>query len=117
MPYKYHLILFQSEAEEPKKDEQTDKLDRELAVYRTLPRAEKDDCVLSWWKKNQAGLPILSTLAKVVLGIPASASKSERVCSKGRLLVMPKRQCLATDILEEMVIITLNTEFLDTDDC
>ena len=60
---------------------------------------------------------ILSTLAKTVLAIPASASKSERVFSRGGLIVTPKRQRLGADILEDLVIITLNTEFLDADDC
>ena len=46
-------------------------------------------------EKNQATFSILSTLAKAVLAIPASAAKSERVFSKGGLLVTPKRTCLS----------------------
>ena len=49
--------------------------------------------------------------------IHASASKSERVFSHGGLIVTPKQQRLGADILEDLIIITLNTEFLDADDC
>ena len=68
-------------------------------------------------EKNHATFPILSTFAKVVLAIPASAAKSERVFSKGGLLITPKRTCLAANILEDLVMVTLNTEFLDENDC
>ena len=89
----------------------------ELYASKAIPRAGKEEDILAWWYKNSQALPILSTLAKTVLAIPASASKSERVFSRGGLIVTPKRQRLGADILEDLVIITLNTEFLDADDC
>ena len=70
-----------------------------------------------WLSVGGQDLLILSTLAKTVLAIPASASKSEHVFSRGGLIVTPKQQRLGADILEDLIIITLNTEFLDADDC
>ena len=39
-----------------------------------------------WWKKHEDSLPLLSKVAKHILGIPCSSSKSERVFSTGGLV-------------------------------
>ena len=47
-----------------------------------------DETFLSWWRRHASQLKILSmsSLARAVLAILASSSKSERIFSKGGLL-------------------------------
>ena len=88
-----------------------------LYASKTIKRAENGEDTLVWWSRHTQALPILSNIARAVLAIPASASKSERVFSKGGLLMTPKRERLGADILKDLIIICLNTQFLGEDDC
>ena len=54
---------------------------KEMSIYEALPDAFKNSDILQWWKKHNTALPLLATLARVILAIPASSAKSEKVFS------------------------------------
>ena len=61
-----------------------------------------------WWKSHEKVLPLLSSIAKKVLTVPASSSKSERVFSCGGNIVTSKRNRLAPRKVENLVVIKEN---------
>ena len=66
-------------------------LQQELKRYDACTNPGRDADVLSFWRLYQADLPNLARIAKIVLAIPASSSKSERVFSTGGLVVCSLR--------------------------
>ena len=76
--------------------------------------------VLIWWKLNQEELPLLSKLARLILAIPASSAKSERVFSVGGLIVSCRRGSLAPTKVEQLIVLKENRrkveEFKETSD-
>ena len=66
-------------------------LQKELKRYDACINPGRDADVLSFWRFYQSELPNLARIAKIVLAIPASSSKSERVFSTGGLVISPKR--------------------------
>ena len=83
-------------------------VDRELRRYESFSLAPKTVDVLQWWRSHENVLPILSKLAKKVLTVPASSSKSERVFSCGGNFVTPKRNKLGAKKVEELILIKEN---------
>ena len=87
-----------------------------MVTYESMQDLQKGACILSWWKANEARLPLLSSLARSILAIPVSGSKSERTFSKAGLYVTPKRKNLSDELVEDMVIIATNLDQLDISD-
>ena len=84
-------------------------LEREMEIHEKMADASEEECILQWWSSNSTALPILSTLARVVLAIPASASKSERVFSKAGRYVTPRRPLLLLpECVEDQVVPSQN---------
>ncbi|XP_065668088.1 uncharacterized protein LOC136088319 [Hydra vulgaris] len=63
----------------------------EMCQYEYLPDAKKDFPILDWWNLHSSTLPELSSLARQILAIPASSTKSERVFSSGGNVVRSSR--------------------------
>ena len=66
-------------------------LQQEIKRYELCMNPGRDADVLAFWKLFAADLPNLARIARIVLAIPASSSKSERVFSTGGLVVSSKR--------------------------
>ena len=79
-----------------------------MDIYETFSTLNKTVNVLLWWKRHQNVLPILSKLSRMVLSIPASSAKSERVFSTGGNIVTIKRTRLNPKKVEELIIIKEN---------
>ena len=62
-------------------DEDSSPLMKELKKYEIMERISSDGCRMQFWKKNEEELPVLSVIAKEILSILCSSSKSERVFS------------------------------------
>ena len=73
--------------------------------YTTPPKGAS---VLAWWKKHKDILPILSTMARAVLAVPASSAKSERVFLTGGNVVTKKRSRMLPPNVEQTIIIKEN---------
>ena len=66
-------------------------LQQEMKRYEACPNPGRDADILSFWKLYETQFPHLARIAKIVLAIPASSSKSERVFSTGGLVVSSLR--------------------------
>ena len=69
--------------------------------------------ILEWWRQHEAVLPLLASLAKRILAIPASSSKSERVFSTGANIVTAKRNRLSPKNVECLIVIKENMAMVD----
>ena len=87
-------------------------IEKEVKKFESLSEASKDDDILKWWKFYSEGLPILSSVARAILAIPASSAKSERMFSTSGNMVTTKRTNLDPDKVEDLVTITCNLELL-----
>ena len=65
--------------------------EQEQRRYEDLPNPGRNANVMAFWALHEKALPILAHMARIVLAIPASSSKSERVFSTGGLIVTQKR--------------------------
>ena len=83
-------------------------LQKEMADYEKLGNPGRGADILTWWKHNQEELPLLSKLARMILAIPASSAKSERVFSVGGLIVSCRRGSLAPTKVEQLIILKEN---------
>ena len=66
-------------------------LQQEIKRYELSVNPGRAADVLDFWRLFQGELPNLARIARIVLAIPASSSKSERVFSTGGLVVSSKR--------------------------
>ena len=66
-------------------------LEQEMRRYEASGNPGRNVDVLDFWKQNQDVFPLLAKMARIVLAIPASSAKSERVFSTGGLIVTPRR--------------------------
>ena len=66
-------------------------LEREMRGYEACPNPGRNADVLAFCKLNQKAFHLLAKIAQIVLAIPASSSKSERVFSTEGFVVTPKR--------------------------
>ena len=69
---------------------------------------------LDWWKKHEQVLPLLSKVAKHVLGIPCSSAKSERIFSTGAMRVTKRRNRLGVQRIENLLVIKENKKLVET---
>ena len=83
-------------------------LQKEFKEYNKYSLANKHVNILQWWKAHEKILPLLAKVAKKILTIPCSSSKSERVFSTGGNFVTKKRTQLSLTKVEELIIIKEN---------
>jgi hypothetical protein len=65
------------------------------------PLVELD--ILGWWKANSTRYPILASIAREVLAIPATTVASESAFSTGGRVVSDHRTCLTPKMVEALV--------------
>ena len=88
MKAKYLGELFNSQREEQVR---VSGLEQEMRRYEASGNPGRNVDVLDFWKQNQDVFPLLAKMARIVLAIPVSSAKSERVFSTGGLIVTPRR--------------------------
>jgi hypothetical protein len=67
-----------------------------------IPRTNDFD-ILGWWKSNSTKWPVLSSVARDVLTIPASTVPSESAFSTGERVVSDFRSRLNTETIEALI--------------
>ena len=74
---------------------------------KNIPR---NDDPLQWWRNNGVRYPHLAKLSRVVLGLPATATSSERVWSSAGNTVSARRQSLSPDSIRDVVFLHENQD-------
>ena len=90
------------------RSENVSPLEKEFQDYERFTVSNKHVNILLWWKDHEDVLPLLAKVAKKVLTIPATSSKSERVFSTGGNFVTKKRNRLAANKVEDLIVIKEN---------
>ncbi|GLV46489.1 hypothetical protein CBL_20818 [Carabus blaptoides fortunei] len=74
----------------------------ELEKYLKIAAPDIEENILDWWKSNERTFPRLAQLAKKNFCIQGSSVPSERVFSRGGLVVSDRRTCLSTEHVEQL---------------
>lgn len=72
----------------------------EVHEYRKLSRWDKEDNPLLFWKQNSSLFPVLSSLAKFYLAIPATSANVERLFSIAGAIARARRSSLSLTTLQ-----------------
>ena len=81
----------------------------ETRTYVEYMKARKEPVDgIQWWKKNKARFPIVASLAREWLAVPASSTPSERVFSIRGIVDSPKRSRMKSSTMQSQVCMHLN---------
>jgi hypothetical protein len=67
---------------------------------------------LAWWKKNATKFPLLATLAREYLAIPATSAPSERIWSRASRVLSLKRASLKAEVAQRIMFVNENLSIL-----
>jgi hypothetical protein len=81
----------------------TAEIQREFTLYNLEQVIHQNADPLAWWKTKKAMYPLLATLARRVLAVPATSANAERLFSKAGLTLTDKRNRLSGDNVELLV--------------
>ena len=83
---------------------------KEITNYLDQPIVESDHSPLQWWKEHSCVFPLLAKMAKKYLCVPGTSVPSERIFSKGRIIVNPFRSRLSPNHVNTLVFLSKNIE-------
>ena len=78
-------------------------IQREFSLFNLEKVIHEKADPLAWWKTRKAQYPLLATLARRVLAVPATSANAERLFSKAGLTLTDKRNRLSGDNIELFV--------------
>ena len=82
-------------------DEQV--VDKELIRYCNQPKLERLKNPLEWWAAHEGECPVLSSLARNALCIPATSAPTERLFSYAGLTIADNRASLLPENAAEII--------------
>ena len=80
-----------------------------LTNYDLEPRLSKSASVLVYWEKKKIAKPELSALAEIALALSVTQVSVERSFSALNFILSRRRANLASDLLEDILLVKLNT--------
>lgn len=86
-------------------------LDEEILKYKLVTDVEQEP--LEWWMNHAQQYPILSSIARDFLAIPASSAGSERVFSTTKNIATHLRSSLTPENFSKLAFISCNKEIVD----
>lgn len=95
------------EVKETTKSSTAKRASEEVLRYRERDPLPLKDNPLQWWKR-QSDLPMLSSLAKRYLCIPATSVASERVFSTAGDIISVQRSVLRHDHVDQLIFLKKN---------
>jgi hypothetical protein len=81
----------------------TTEIEREYSLFNLDELIHETDDPLEWWRTRKNTYPLLATLARRVLAVPATSASAERLFSKAGLTLTDKRNRLSGDSVELLV--------------
>ena len=75
----------------------------EIDYYLLSPKVDKTDNPLAWWQCNEKGYPILASLARNYLAIPASSVPCEQLFSIAGNTITKNRNSLAPETAQALL--------------
>ena len=75
----------------------------EVDAYNNSPRIAFKDDMLHWWAINECKYPVLATMARNFLAVPATSAPSERAFSLGRQVISTWRHSLEADTIQQIM--------------
>ncbi|KAK3921501.1 Putative AC transposase, partial [Frankliniella fusca] len=85
-------------------EDEESELDKYLAIKKSECKPISTKKLLEWWKNKAKDFPLLSEVARMVLGTPASSSASERKFSTAGLLITASKNGLSPSTVADMLI-------------
>lgn len=83
-------------------------IEAEVDSYRKEASISLSACPLQWWRENAQRYPLLSTLAKSYLSVPATSVPSERVFSCAGDIVNAQRSQLLPQNVDMLIFLKKN---------
>ena len=103
-----------SDSDDDQDCQQQGSIERELALYVSLPAADaKLTDPLVWWREHCSTFPSLALLAERYLCVPATSVPFERDFSVAGNIVTSKRNCLKPAKVNELCFLACNLRRLD----
>ena len=87
--------------------------DTELHRYKCTPQISTKRDPLKWWADNAMKFPILATLARKYLAIPATSASSERLWSIASQIITKTRTQLEGHIVADLIFLKENGHILE----
>jgi len=81
----------------------TESVEEELTRFKAVPAVDMDVDPLAWMRREGVLFPRIQCVARDVLAVPASSASLERLFSRSGLTCTDLRNCLGTDLVEEMM--------------
>ncbi|CAF1408076.1 unnamed protein product [Rotaria magnacalcarata] len=105
------LEIFDKQSEVPAKSAVETELEKYLTSTSVLENEEDDD-ILSYWRQHQHVFPLIASIARVVLAIPASNTSVERLFSSCKNAITDKRTKLGGEKLNKLMFLQKNKNML-----
>ena len=80
----------------------------ELERYLVQPGLDEEEAPLNWWKVHESDYPLLASVVRKYLCIPATSTPSERLFSRSGQVVSPQRVSLNPDTVQMLVFLSMN---------
>lgn len=80
----------------------------EIENFKTEPLVPMSSDPLVWWKNNEWQFPLVSSLARQRLCIPATSVPSERVFSTAGDIVTAQRAALSPEAVDMLIFLKKN---------
>lgn len=87
-----------------------ERADEEINSYLSIPQLDVESDPLIWWKANSQSFPLLSSIARKYLSIPATSVPSERLFSSAGQIVNCRRSRMKPETVNRMVFLAVNLE-------
>ncbi|CAF1461710.1 unnamed protein product [Rotaria sordida] len=105
------MAIYDKQPVVPEKSTIEQELEKSLTST-SMVRDEEEDDILGYWKEHQTLFPLIASIARKILGIPASNTSVERLFSSCKNTITDKRTRLGAEKLNKMMFLQKNMNLL-----
>ena len=88
----------------------SEKVEREISLYRAEQAADLDSDPLKWWKNRKLSYPLLIKLIQKWYSMVATSVPAERLFSTAGNIIHEKRSSLLPDNADKLIFLHENTK-------